>query len=91
MDIEIFINNVCKLKELDVDKLMSSHKVEPYNIVRKSIIAVLRHREGLTQKSIAYEVNRTREAVCIALQVHENYMKFNKQYKEVYKSIYNVI
>lgn len=87
MNIELFIVNVCKHNDLDVDKLKSYHKAEPYNSIRRAIIFFLRDKNKMKLSSIGIEMGRTKQAISKAIKIHENYYRFNSDYKKLYDTM----
>lgn len=82
---EIFIDDFCKKNNLDVFKIKSSYKKEPYASYRKIIIFILRNKHNMKLIDIAKVMNKKdHSAISNSIAAHARLYKFNKEYRNRY-------
>lgn len=86
MDADLFVDKICKLNSLDVDKLKSNNRQSPYQDIRRVVIFVLNEKYLMIPNRIKEYMNKkSHSSILKSLQVHNDLMKFNKKYRELYE------
>lgn len=85
MDVNQFIDAFCMVNNLDVDKLLSNHRAYPYQDYRRVLIYILNNKFDLIPNRIKEIMNkRSHSSIIKSLQVHDDLIRFNKKYRELY-------
>lgn len=89
MDIDLFVDKICKQNNLNVDKLMSNHRKEIYCDFRRALIYILKNKYKLTLIQIRdYLGKKSHSAIRESLKRHEELIIHNKKYKNIFDSVW---
>lgn len=84
----VFIDKVCELFQLDVDKLLSNCRKGIYPDVRKMLMFKLKKDYKMNQKQIAELTKKSNHSVVsTSIKKHLDFMKYDKKYKEMFNSL----
>ena len=88
MDIDLFVDEFCRANQLDLDKIKSNHRGKPYQDFRRILMFIMRNRYGMNLVAIKIYLNKKSHSCIIkALNVHDDLIKFNKGYRELYNKV----
>lgn len=86
MEKDKFIDEICRANNLDVDKLKSNHRKPPYQDIRRIAIYALNDKFDMIPNRIKEFMNKkSHSSVIKSIQVHEDLIRFNKKYRELYE------
>jgi chromosomal replication initiation ATPase DnaA len=86
MDAYVLIDDICKHYNLDVDKMLSNYRKQPYPDTRKIIMVKLKEN-SFKLKEIAIILNKSNHTVISnGIKKHYTLLKFDKKYKAYLES-----